>query len=151
MDQELSAILGSEQSLGIMEIRSRAAVEVSGIRVEKTLVSRRQFSASAYDHPCFTSEQMMQASMGDSVQSSTEAEREEDKAEREAQGSDDVSGVMIHLNPVELGRWVALRRLSLIGGYEPSPPLGEVQFGQPEGAPLPEEAGAPPPPEEVTE
>lgn len=126
MDRELSELLGSERSLGIMEIRSRAAVEVSGIRVEKTLVSRRQFSASAYAHPCFTGKQMMQANSGQRVESSTEEEREAEQAEH---GQDATEGVMIHLNPIELGRWVAQRRVSLVGGYEPAVPLGQVRIG----------------------
>lgn len=132
MDRELSELLGSERSLGIMEIRTRAAVEVSGIRIEKTLVSRRQFSASAYSHPCFTSRQLMQASSGESVGSSTQADRDAEKAE--TTGQEPAGGVMIHLNPIELGRWVAQRRVSLVGGYQPAEPLGQVTFGSVQGA-----------------
>ena len=147
MDQELSELLGSERSLGIMEIRTRAAVEVGGVRVEKTLVSRRQFSASVYDHPCFTGRQMMQANSGQHVDSSTQAERDAERAQRDQSEDDLASGVMIHLNPVELGRWVAQRRVSLLGGYEPAEPLGSVRFGQraPDLPPAlsPEAGGAP--------
>lgn len=128
MDQELSELLGSERSLGIMEIRTRAAVEVAGIRVEKTLVSRRQFSASAYQHPCFTGKQMAQANTGEHVQATTQEEREAEAADPE---EDLGAGTMIHLNPVELGRWVDQRRVSLLGGYQPAEPLGQVVFGQP--------------------
>jgi hypothetical protein len=80
----------------------------------------------------------MQAETGESVQSSTKEEREKERAERD-QDDEMGAGVMIHLNPIELGRWVDQRRVSLVGGYEPAQSLADLRVGG--RLPEPEDGG----------